>query len=116
MAANVGFELAWGKKPAEEYDREVSLLGGLGVSYRFVRNWFVGVDSRIRSEYPDFDFGNHEHTVVFVGPALHYGAEKWWATLSWGRQVWGKGVDEPGNRTFAEEARNEVILKFGLNF
>lgn len=116
FVANGGFELAWGKKPAEEYDKELSLQGGLGLTYRFAPNWFAGVETRIRSEYPDFDLGNHEHTVLFVGPVLHYGAEKWWATLQWGYQVWGKGVDEPAGMTFAEESRHEVRLKVGFNF
>jgi hypothetical protein len=116
FVANAGIELAWGKKPAEEYDRELSLQGGLGLTYRFAPNWFAGVETRVRSEYPDFDFGNHEHTVVFVGPNLHYGAEKWWATLQWGYQVWGKGVDEAPGHTFAEEARHELRLKVGFNF
>jgi len=115
--ANVGFELAWGKKPAEEYDKELSLQGGLGVTYRVAPNWFLGVDTRVRSEYPDFDFGNHEHTVIFVGPVVHYASEKWWATLSWGYQAYGTGVDEPVNgKTFAEESRHEFTLKIGFNF
>ncbi len=113
---NAGVEWAWGKKPAEEYAKEFSIQGGAGVAYRFAPNWFIGVDSRVRSEFPDFDLGNHEHTVVFAGPALHYAAEKWWATFTWGNQIWGRGVDETGHRTFAEESRNEFILKVGLNF
>lgn len=116
LVANAGVEWAWGKKPAEEYAKEFSIQGGLGAAYRFAPNWFLGVDSRVRSEFPDFDLGNHEHTVVFVGPSLHYASEKWWATFTWGNQVWGHGVDEIGHRTFAEESRNEFILKIGLNF
>jgi len=116
FVANAGVEWAWGKKPAEEYAKEFSIQGGVGIAYRFAPNWFIGVDSRVRSEFPDFDLGNHEHTVVFAGPALHYATEKWWATFTWGNQIWGHGVDETGNRTFAEESRNEFILKIGFNF
>ncbi len=116
LAVNLGVEWAWGKQPAEEYNKEVSFDGALGLSYRFAPNWFIGAEGRIRSEYPLFDLGFHEHTVVFLGPALHYGSEKWWGTLSWGYQVWGRGVDEPHGKSFAEEAQNEVRLKLGLNF
>jgi hypothetical protein len=115
-ALNLGAEWAWGKQPAEEYNKEVSFDGALAIGYRFAPNWYAGVEGRIRSEYPLFDLGFHEHTVVFVGPALHYGTEKWWATASYGHQVWGKGVDEPSGHTFAEEARNEFRLKIGFNF
>jgi hypothetical protein len=114
--ANVGVKFAWGKKPAEEYDYEFTAQGGLGVSYRFAPNWFFGVEGHWRSEYPKFNLGFHEHTVIFVGPSLHYGAEKWWATASYGYQVFGNGVDEPRGKTFAEEARNEFRIKVGLNF
>ena len=114
--ANVGVQWAWGKKPAEEYEREVALEGGLGVSYRVARNLFMGVEGRIRSEYPNFDLGFHEHTVVFAGPAIHYGAQKWWATLSYGYQVWGSEVDQVvDNKAYAEEATHEFRLKVGLN-
>ncbi len=48
LAANLGFQLAWGKRPAEEYDREISLLAGLAASYRFAPNWFIGVEVALR--------------------------------------------------------------------
>jgi hypothetical protein len=35
---NGGAEFAWGKRPAEQYPRELSLTGGAGVSYRFAPN------------------------------------------------------------------------------
>ena len=114
---NGGVQFAWGKKSAEEYDYELALHAAMGVAYRFAPNWFIGVEAHFRSEFPEMDFGFHEHTVVFAGPSLHYGAEKWWATASYGYQVWGEGVDEPNNgKTFAEEARNEFRLKAGFNF
>jgi hypothetical protein len=116
FALNLGAEWAWGKQPAEEYNKEISFDGALGVSYRFAPNWYAGAEARIRSEYPLFDLGFHEHTALFVGPAIHYGGEKFWVTASWGYQAWGKGVDEPSGHTFAEEARHEFRLKIGFNF
>ena len=117
FAANAGIKLAWGKKPAEEYDYELTWQGGAGLSYRFAPNWFFGPEVHARSEFPKFDMGFHEHSAIFVGPALHYGAKHWWATLSYAYQAWGEGVDERSyGKTFAEEARNEVRLKLGFNF
>jgi hypothetical protein len=114
---NAGTELAWGKKPAEQYAYELALTGGAGVSYRFAPNWFAGLESHIRSEYPRFYLGSLEHTVIFAGPSLHYGTERWWVTLSYGYQIYGSGVHEPASgKTFAEEVRNEIRLKIGLNF
>jgi hypothetical protein len=117
LDVNGGLELAWGKRPAEAYPRELALTGGTGLSYRFVSNWYLGVESHVRSEYPMFHLGNHEHTVIFAGPSLHYGGQRWWVTLSYGYQVYGSGIDEPADgKTYAEEVSNEVRLKVGFNF
>jgi opacity protein-like surface antigen len=114
---NLGPEWAWGKLPAEQYPHELSLQAGGGVSYRFAPNWFVGLESRIRAEYPLFDFGNFEHAVVYAGPSIHYSSKRWWATLTWVYQAWGHGVDEqPRGQTFAEETRQAVRVKVGFNF
>jgi hypothetical protein len=115
--ANAGFDFTWGKKPAEQYDHELLLDALTGLSYRFAPGWFAGIEGRIHSEFPNFDLGQYEHSVVFVGPSLHYAAQRWWTTFSWGYQVWGNGVDEPiSGKTYAEEARNEYRLKIGFNF
>ena len=117
FAANVGVKLAWGKKPAEEYDREFTIQGAMGLSYRFAPNWFFGPELHLRSEYPNFDLGFHEHTALFVGPSLHYGAKRWWATATYVYQAWGNEVDPVvSNKAFAEEARHEFRLKIGVNF
>ena len=117
FVANAGFEFAFGKQPAEEYDKELSFQGGLGLTYRFAPNWFAGVETRVRSEYPRFVLSDHEHTAIFAGPSLHYAAQKWWATLQWGYQAYGSEVDSTeSGKAWAEEARNEFRLKIGFNF
>ena len=114
---NYGGEWAWGKDPAEQYYKEFSMQGGVGISYRFARNWFIGVEGHVRSEWPMFNFSNFEHAVVYAGPALHYGGQRWWATLSYNYQVYGHGVDEISRtQTFAEETKHLVRLKVGFNF
>lgn len=116
--ASAGFDMGWGKKPAEEYSKELGLESRMGISYRFAPNWFVGLEGRIRSEYPDFKIQDNEHYVVFVGPNLHYGTEKFWATLAWAYQVYGNEADDQqeAHRAFAEQVQNEIRLKVGFNF
>jgi hypothetical protein len=117
LQLDLGAEWAWGKQPAEQYPREMSLQGAFGVAYRFAPNWFAGVEGRVRSEYPLFDLGHFEHVVVYTGPSLHYTTERWWATLTWMYQAYGRGFDEPDTgQTFAEETRQLVRLKLGFNF
>jgi hypothetical protein len=114
---DLGPEWAWGKRPAELYPRELALNGATGVSYRIAPNWFLGVESHVRAEYPLFDFNNFEHVVLYAGPALHYSSRRWWATLTWNYQVYGQGIGEPRDgQTFAEETRQLVRLIIGFNF
>ena len=117
--ASAGVDFGWGKKPAEEYSKEMGLESRMGVSYRFAPGWFVGLEGRVRSEYPQFDITDNEHVVVFVGPNLHYGSEKFWATLGWAYQLYGheSGPDQQeDDRAFAEQVQNEIRLKVGFNF
>ena len=120
VALNLGAEWAWGKQPAEEYPREFSYevaSGGRDVSLRHLPNWFAGVEGNMRAEYPLFDLYFFEHRRVFMGPSIHYAQKRWWATLTWNYQVFGKGVEEDFDGiTFAEEARNVFRLKVGVNF
>jgi Family of unknown function (DUF6662) len=114
---DVGAEWAWGKQPAEQYPREFSLESAGGVAYRFAPNWFAGAEGNFRAEYPLFDLYQFEHRVFYAGPSLHYARERWWATLTYNYQVFGKGIDEPANsKTFAEEQRHVFRLKVGFNF
>jgi hypothetical protein len=116
--ASAGIDFGWGKKPAEEYSKEMGLESRMGVSYRFAPGWFVGLEGRIRSEYPDFDITSNEHVAIFVGPNLHYGSEKFWATLAWAYQAYGHETDgqQVDDRAFAEQVQNEIRLKVGFNF
>ena len=55
--------------------------------------------------------------AAFVGPSLHYGAERWWATLTVMPQIAGwpdsRGI---GGLTLDDHERLEVRLKLGYNF
>lgn len=113
---DLGTEFAWGKQPAEQYPREMSLQGSAGVVYRFLPDWFVGAEARVRSEYPLFDLDRFEHAVVYMGPSLHYSSRRWWVTASWLYQAWGEGIDEHDGQTFAEETRQLARVKLGFNF
>jgi hypothetical protein len=114
---DLGVEWAWGKKPAEEYPRELALEAKTGVAYRFLPNWFIGAEAKVRSEYPLFNFDNFEHAALFIGPSLHYSSQRWWATVSYLYQAWGEGIGEPDTgQTFAEEPSSIARVKIGFNF
>lgn len=61
----------------------------VGASYRFAPNWSVGLEFRNHNEYGGYtlDQDDQDHTAFFLGPNIHYGAERWFATLSILRQL-----------------------------
>jgi Family of unknown function (DUF6662) len=116
FALNLGPQFAWGQEPAAQ-KRELALQSAAGMVYRFASNWYVGAETTVRAEYPDFDLNNFEHVVVYAGPSVHYSAKRWWVTLTWVYQVWGNGVGEPADgRTYKEETDMQIRLKVGFNF
>jgi Family of unknown function (DUF6662) len=94
----------------------MSIQGAVGAAYRFLPNWFAGAEAKIRSEYPLFDIQRFEHAALYIGPSLHYSSQRWWITLSWLYQAWGRGVDEHHGQTFAEETSQIARIKVGFNF
>jgi hypothetical protein len=96
------------------WERELAAEATAGISYRFIPNWFGALESRYHSEYPDY--GKREHWAVFLGPSVHYGAEKWWFTATILPQLKG-GPREPGEELhLAEHEKTEYRLKVGYNF
>jgi hypothetical protein len=124
-AANFTFEPEWEKETEvdevsgeteSEWEKELKLEVSSGLSYRFAPGWFAGVEGRYASVYPDWTNGLHRETyAVFAGPSIHYGARKWWATLSYQPQLFGSPSPQ-GNRALDEYEKRELRLKIGYNF
>jgi opacity protein-like surface antigen len=60
-----------------------------GVSYRFRPNWSAGLEYRRRAEFPGHSLSGADYTADFLGPTLHYGAQRWFLTLTALRQING---------------------------
>jgi hypothetical protein len=77
-----------------------------GVSWRLGSGYYLGVEGRYHSEYPELILDKAEHYGVFLGPTLHYGAEGWWANLTYLPQI--KGWMEDPNKGGLHLAEHEV--------
>jgi hypothetical protein len=115
---NLTVEPEWTKfKASGEREKEMELEHTVGLSYRFLPNWFAGIEGRYHSEYPDFKV--REHSAYFLGPNIHYGAERWWATFTFLPQIWGH-PHTPGRSGsglhLGEHERYEFRLKIAYNF
>lgn len=99
-------------------EMEVELSAGTGLSYRFASNWSIGAEALYESEY-ETTVGQ-ERWSVFAGPTLHYGGDKFWATLTAFHQL--KGYGNPNSSQLdddlqlIERTKNEVRLKVGFDF
>lgn len=99
-------------------EMEISTKFGTGLSYRFAPGWYFGGELLHETEY-ETEVGQ-ERWSLFGGPTLHYGGEKWWASLTYFKQLRGGGETYAGqtdtNLHLIEKTKNEVRLKVGYNF
>lgn len=127
--ANAGFEATHAQRyplgdlpPGFEWpttaEMEIGLQAGVGLSYRFARGWFVGLETLYDSEYEtEVDL---ERWSWQAGPSLHYGSKRWWTTITWLTQLAGGGETYPGQPDTSlhliEKTENEYRFKVGFNF
>lgn len=111
---NVTPEFEWYFPKEGRTEKEFIVEATTGINYRFAPNWFAGLEMRYHTEFPEYDF--QEHWAVFVGPNIHYGAKKWWFTLTVLPQVYGEPSEGGSHRHFGEHEKIEVRMKVGYNF
>lgn len=106
------------------WQHEMELEVTTGLSYRFAQNWSAGVELRNHEEFSKFQESAVEHSAFFVGPTLHYGGKRWWATLSVLAQLpLAQGYNQEqrdnisGGRIFGDEHEAvQARLRVGFNF
>jgi hypothetical protein len=100
-----------------EMEVEIEFWAGMGLSYRFVPNWFFGVETLYETEY---ETGvAMERDSVFAGPSLHYGGEEFWMTFTYFDQIRGGGETfegQPDGLHLIEKTEQEIRFKVGFNF
>ena len=89
-----------------------------GVSYRFAPKWSAGLEGRFHTDHDGYHFNQHTQTAHFIGPNLHYAAEKWWATVAWRHQIGGScyadgTADCSLGKVWDNHGRNQFMLKVG---
>lgn len=89
-----------------------------GLSRELTPNLWLGLEARNINEIAEYK--DWESSAVYVGPAMHYRRENWWATLTVMPQVWGKDYDGNTDGTsgldLAHNERINIRLIFGIHF
>ncbi len=67
---------------ARSWQEETDVNFALAVSYRFVANWSAGFEFVNEHEYNSFNFSHESNSGYFLGPTLHYGGERFFATAT----------------------------------
>jgi hypothetical protein len=96
---------------------EIEFWAGTGLSYRFIPNWFIGLETLYETEY-ETEVAM-ERNSLFVGPSLHYGGKDYWFTFTYFDQVRGGGETyegQPNDLHLIEKTEQEIRLKVGFNF
>ena len=117
---NISPEYEWAKgHDSSHWENELEFEATGGLTYRVAPKWYVGVETRYTSDYPNFpDQGHREFWAMFVGPAVHYTSERWWMTVTALPQVYGAPQD--GDRSHSlhldELEKFELRIKTGFEF
>jgi hypothetical protein len=90
----------------------------LGLARDLNRHWTLGLEARDHNEIPDYR--RWENTAVFVGPALSYRRDQWWAVLSVLPQIYGGNflakLDQNPHLDLESHERVNIRLIFGMQF
>jgi len=113
LAANATFEQEWERENGQT-ERESVLEFTFGGAYRFTPNWSVGLEARYHSVYQGSTLNDRLASAWFLGPNIHYGTSRWWATFTLLPQISGNPSDGHINTT--EHQIFEARLIFGINF
>ena len=113
LAANVSFEQEWERENGVT-EKESVLEFTTGAAYRLTSHWSVGLEGRYHSVYEGIALNDHLGTAWFLGPNLHYGSSRWWATLTVLPQL--AGNPSSGRTEIDEHQTFETRLIFGINF
>jgi hypothetical protein len=114
-AFNLSHATEWGNNFSET---KGELETSLGLARDLAAHWTVGVELRDVNALPEYR--RWEYTALYLGPAISYHRQAWWATLSVMPQIYGANFDgnPDGNSRLVldEQERLNVRLIFGFEF
>ena len=116
-AFNYTIEPEFEKEPGSDWETNIVMEWAAGLSWKFAEHWWVGVESRLDTEFGDADLNHSEFVTFSAGPTLHYAGDRFFATLAVLPQIWGwPDKTGTGGLHLDDRERLEIRLKLGTEF
>jgi hypothetical protein len=124
-AANLTFEPEWERESGaplpgaeeEAWGKELNVEVASGLSYRVAPKWWLGVEGRYHSVYPDWTNGlRRENYALYAGPSVHYDGGKWSVTATWLPQWFGAPSPGGSSLEFDDHEKRELRVKLSYEF
>jgi hypothetical protein len=124
-ATNLTLEPEWEREHEEvapgiierHIEKELAFEVTTGLAYRLAPKWWLGVEGRYHSVYPNWTSELHrENYAVYAGPTVHYGAGEWSVTATWLPQLFGSPHASGSSLEFEDHERREFRLKISREF
>jgi hypothetical protein len=117
-AANVTIEPEWERQQEDSAglehrtEAELAFEVASGISYQLARKWWLGLEGRYHSVYPDWTSGLHrENYAVYAGPSLFYDGGKWSVTATWQPQLFGAPHSSGSSLELEDHEKREFRVK-----
>lgn len=115
-ATNLTLEPEWEREHGDafepETEKELKIEVASGLTYEVAPKWWLGVEGRYHSVYPDWTHGLHrENYAVYGGPTVHYDGGKWAATATWQPQLFGSPHAQGSSLELEDHEKRELRVK-----
>lgn len=115
--ANYTIEPEWVRSAGTAWETNLKMEWTAGLSWKFAQRWWLGVETRLDTEFGNADLNNAEFVTFSAGPVMHYGGERLFATLTVLPQIAGwPDKTGTGGLHLDDRERLEVRLKLGTEF
>lgn len=124
-AANLTLEPEWEREHEDlaggvaesRTEKELGVEVSTGAGYRVAPSWWLGLEGRYHSVYPDWNHGLHrENYAIYAGPTVHWAAGEWSVTAAYLPQLKGGPSDAGSSLELDDHERREVRLKISREF
>lgn len=98
-------------------EKELAFEATSGLAYRVAPKWWLGVEGRYHSIYPNWTSGLHrENYAVYAGPTVNYQAGEWSVTATWLPQLFGSPNAAASSLEFEDHEKREFRVKVSREF